>query len=88
MVTKQELSQELKDLLTKNIVSFSYEKKNGEWREAVGTRNPKMITEHNGELPKGTGKEATGVITYWDIKAEAWRSFREDSIITINHIEG
>ena len=80
----QDLVQELRNALNKGMVSFSYEKANGERREAHGTRNPQGLEYVGGTLPKGTGTEKTGVIAYWDLDAEGWRSCKEDKIIAIN----
>lgn len=81
---EQNLAQELREALNKGMVSFSYEKANGEWREARGTRNPQGLGYVGGTLPKGTGTEKVGVIAYWDLDAEGWRSCKEDKIIAIN----
>jgi hypothetical protein len=81
---KQDLAQELREKLNKGVVDFSYEKTNGEWREARGTRNPNGIETLGGEAPKGTGTEKAGTIAYWDLNSEGWRSCKEDKIITIN----
>ena len=76
--------EQLKQMLSEGVVSFSYGKKNGEWREAVGTRNPNIIEEKGGCLPKGTGIETPGVVAYWDVDAAGWRSYIEDNILEIN----
>lgn len=77
--------ENIKDLLNKYIVSFSYKKLNGEWREAEGTRNSGIIEESGGEFPKGTGKEPDeDNITYYDTKVGGWRMFKEANLITIN----
>ena len=34
-----------------------------------------------GAEPKGTGTEKIGVITYYDLEKQGWRSFNEDSFI-------
>jgi len=77
------LAQELRERLNKGIVAFSYTKKNGERRDAVGTRNPGKLDELGGVLPKGTGHEIAGTIAYWDTNSNGWRSCCEDSIIEI-----
>lgn len=85
MVDKN-LAQELREALNHGMVSFSYEKMNGEWREAHGTRNPQGIELVEGELPKGTGTEKEGTIAYYDLDVNAWRSCKEDKIIAINKV--
>ena len=81
------LAQQLREALAHNIVQFSYEKKDGTWREAQGTRNVDYINNIKDAAPKGTGREVTGSIAYWDLKSDGWRSCREDSIIAINRID-
>lgn len=77
-------AEELRKALNEGIVSFSYEKANGEWREAHGTCNPDGIEYVGGEAPKGTGTERTGTIAYWDMDVNGWRSCKEDKVIAIN----
>ena len=83
-MVEQTLAQELREKLNSGVVSFSYKKTNGEWREAHGTRNPEGIDLVGGEKPKGTGAEKEGTIAYWDLDVEGWRSCREDKIIAVN----
>ena len=78
------LAEELRTKLNAGMVSFSYEKTNGEWREAHGTRNPDGIDFLHGEAPKGTGSEKPGTIAYWDLDVKGWRSCKEDKIIAVN----
>ena len=76
------ISEELKEKLKTDIVRFTYTKKNGELREAIGTTNLEAI-DNEDCTPKGTGKKPDGVIAYWDFDKEAWRSCREDSVVEI-----
>lgn len=81
--------QDLKTLLSKGHVTFTFTKANGETRTATGTRILKSsvamgFTE--ADMPKGTGREIPGVIAFWDIDKGAWRSVRESSIISIDNV--
>jgi hypothetical protein len=78
-----DIAKQLKEALNKGVVSFAYEKKNGEWRNAIGTRNPDTIELVDGTAPSGTGTEKYGAVSYWDIESAGWRSFREDAVIEI-----
>lgn len=79
----------LKTLLNQGVVNFTFKKANGEIRTARGTRNFDVLinlpdsgfTEK--DKPKGTGYENPNVIPYWDLDKQAWRSVREDSIMSI-----
>ena len=80
---------DLRAALESGIVTFKFKKASGEIRSASGTRRltPAIalgITED--DMPKGLRKEAEGVITFWDIDKGAWRSCREDSIISIDNV--
>ena len=83
------MEKDLKTMLGEGIVTFTFKKTNGETRTATGTRvlNPAIamgFTED--DKPKGIRKEVPGVITFWDIDKGAWRSVREDSIISIDSV--
>lgn len=76
------MDKNVKLLFETGLVKFSFYKADGTVREAVGTR--RFEPEYTGENfiePKGTGVERQGVIAYWDVEKEQWRSFREDSFI-------
>jgi hypothetical protein len=78
------IAETLKTSLKTGIVSFSYKKKNGEWREAIGTRMLPYIDDIGGAMPNGRGQERPAFIAYYDIVAQGWRSCKNDSIIAIN----
>lgn len=69
----------LETLLTNGVAKFSFVKKNGEIREAVGTK--KFIPEDH--APKGTGTESPGVITYFDLEKNSWRALRQGSVTSV-----
>lgn len=80
---------DLRAALENGIVTFKFKKASGEIRSASGTRRltPAIalgITEE--DMPKGVRKEVEGVISFWDIDKGAWRSCREDSIISIDNV--
>ena len=61
------------------IATFQYVKDNGEVRLAKGTLSPAFFQYEN----KGTGKaEAKGVIRYFDLDANNFRSFRAERLLT------
>lgn len=81
--------QDLKTLLGEGQVTFTFRKANGEIRTATGTRILKSSVAMgftDADMPKGTGREIPGVIAFWDIDKGAWRSVREDSIISIDRV--
>lgn len=74
--------EKLKNAMAKGPVKFTYLKKDGSTREAIGTRNSQILEEVGYEY-KGNGVEKAGVVSYWDMEKSSWRACREDSIISI-----
>ena len=75
-------SQEIKDILSKGEVKFSYEKKDGTIREAFGTRNISALALYDA-IPTGSKVENNDVIPYFDLDAMAWRSFKVENFMGI-----
>ena len=75
-------SQEIKDVLSKGEVKFSYEKKDGTIREAFGTRSVTILELHDA-IPTGNKVENDNVIPYFDLDAMAWRSFKAENFIGV-----
>lgn len=74
-------SQDLTELLNKNIVTFVYIKTNGQSRIALGTRDLNCIPL--GKHPKGTGtSNLEKAIPYFDIIKGDWRSFQTGSSLS------
>lgn len=67
-------------VLNSGVVNFKYTKKDGSERIASGTRQMEFIKTHGAE-PKGTGTEKIGVITYYDLEKQGWRSFNEENFV-------
>lgn len=84
-MNKESLLQKLNHILkTENVVNFSYQKKNGELRHARGTKKLDRIKSiDENAIPSGEGTPKTGVIAYFDLDKSAWRSFQEESLVSI-----
>lgn len=82
---KESLQQKLNRLLkTNDAVYFTFKKKNGELRHACGTKKmDKIESIDEGAIPTGKGSPKIGVIVYFDLDKSAWRSFREESLVSI-----
>jgi len=64
------VAEKLKKKMQLNLVSFSFEKKDGTLRLAIGTLHPLLYVK-----PLGTGiRKASYLLTYWDVERRAWRS--------------
>jgi len=77
-------TEELKDALRNNTVFFRYEKKQGEYRQALGTNLLAGIP--SAKHPKGVKTPSKEVITYFDLQKNEYRSFRKDLFIGIVYV--
>lgn len=68
----------LKRLLKKGEVSFSYKKKDGSTRRAVGTLKVSLIPKEDRADDRLT-KQNKDVFNYYDLKKEDWRCFLKDN---------
>ena len=84
-MVKESLQQKLNRLLnTEDVVNFTFKKKNGELRHARGTKKmDKIESIDEGAIPSGKGGSKTDVIAYFYLDKSAWRSFREESLVSI-----
>ena len=75
--------EKLNEIFTANqVVLVKFIKKNGEERVMKCTRSLVMIPESS--HPKGTDKkQSEETFPVFDLEAQGWRSFRLDSIISI-----
>ena len=81
MEKKEVNISKFKKALHDGKVKFSYTKKDGSIRDAVGTLNIDVMGKEN--EPKGTGYEITDSnIRYYDLNSEGWRSFIIDNLIS------
>ena len=78
----------LKRLMKKGVVSFSYHKisADGKVRKAKGTLDPKLIPAElkDDERVKSPNND---IVTYYDLKREDFRSFRNEEFIEITNVE-
>ena len=87
MNTNTNTAKALLALLDENIVRFTYEKKDGTIRNAIGTRNLCLACKALNisiPLPKTGRKNPTA---YYDLEKHDWRSFVAENVISINGIE-
>ena len=76
---------EFKETLRNNVVKFTFIKVDGTEREATGTTRTNDLIYYNA-MPDGKWKSNPGVIAYFDLEKESWRSCRENSIISFEII--
>lgn len=73
--------ESLKLLLMKGTAHFLYRKKDGTIREAFGTLLGKVVERNTNGL--GHPRKYDGLVAYFDIEDQAWKSFRFENFITI-----
>lgn len=74
--------KEFKSKLSNFVVKFSFTKKDGTIREAIGTTNASLIPEQPTKETSRTYKSNPSIIKYYDIDKEGWRSFNESNFIS------
>lgn len=72
--------EELRKLLTTDIVTVTFTKKDGSKREMLCTTIADYLPGGGGE---STSKPSDSIVTVWDLDQQAWRSFKFDSILSI-----
>ena len=80
-----EIANTLHSLLAHNIVSFTYQKVNGEIRHAIGTRCLVLAEIHTGAaIPTPKGEEQPN--SYYDVEKMGWRSYKPENLISIDGV--
>lgn len=70
----------LVELLREYVLTVTFTKTNGELRKMKCTLRNDIIPEDN--KPKGSTKEKSSEVTaVFDVEKQAWRSFRNDSVV-------
>lgn len=72
---------ELLARMREGVVRFSYTKKNGETREAIGTLKQTLLLGFSAQQTKQRLCNSN-CVTYYDIKKEEWRSFCAENFAT------
>lgn len=69
-IAKVEAISALYDKLMKGVVKFTFKKKDGSIRQAIGT----LVHDKINYEFKGTGKSSPVTLPYWDLEKNAFRS--------------
>lgn len=70
--------------LSEGLCIVRYEKKNGEIRTQLGTRDMDLVPDS--DLPNGNGGEQSdNIVAFYSLLDEGWRSFRIDSLLGISY---
>lgn len=86
-MNKHEVYEEL--LFSDSPVEIVFAKANGTLRTMKATLNKNLIPQKNETGPKEAKQRKTNpeVRPVWDTEAEGWRSFRWDSVSTVNGVQ-
>jgi|TARA_A200000159_G_scaffold151097_1_gene160977 hypothetical protein len=74
---------ELRDLLSENVLRVTFDKKNGEKRVMTCTLKKDYLPEAKGS---SNYKEAMTSLSVWDTNANGWRAFCLDKIRDIEKV--
>lgn len=74
--------QNLKEVLSKNIVNVVFKKVNGTERAMKCTLDPNFLPTPETKSSAKKKTENENVIPVWDLNEKAFRSFRVDSLIS------
>jgi len=66
----------LRQAMQQKVVEFTYQKKDGSIRRAIGTTSGRFFSYES----KG-GYSSPKVVTYYDMEKKAFRSFRNENIV-------
>ena len=69
--------------MKERVVSFAFQKADGTTRHASGTLMPDAIESFLGPATGTTRSPNPDVVVYFDVDAQAFRSFRKDRFIGI-----
>ena len=72
--------EELRKLLTTDIVTVTFTQKDGSNREMLCTTILDYLPGGGGQ---STSKPSDSIVTVWDLDQQAWRSFKFDSILSV-----
>lgn len=79
--TDLQLAAILVEKMREGVVTFAYKKEStGEARIAHGTLNKALF---HYEYKSADRKPSEGIITYWDMDKQGWRSLHEGNILQI-----
>ena len=83
--------ESFRDAISNGFARFTYYKKDGTTRQALGTRSPSLIPVD--KLPKGdmsddedTWEDNVKAITYFDLDKNEWRSFSVLNFVCLDQV--
>lgn len=74
----------LRDRLKEEVLVVTFTKKDGSERRMVCTLQQDFLPETTGTSSGGY----EGITAVYDVEADGWRSFRDDSVIKVETLDG
>ena len=74
----------LRDRLKEEVLVVTFTKKDGSERRMVCTLQQDFLPEATGTSSGGY----EGITAVYDVEADGWRSFRDDSVIKVETLDG
>lgn len=72
------------NMLKAETIQIEFTKANGEMRQMKATLNESVLPEVVAIEEKATRVKSEAALAVWDTEAKGWRSFRWDSLKTVN----
>lgn len=82
--------EDLKHLLTQNVLVVSFTKLNGDRRDMTCTLREDIkppATKTDPLSQKAVRETSDAVISVWDVNARGWRSFRYERVNSVEYVE-
>lgn len=76
---------EIRDQLRQGILEVHFKKKDGSVRRMVCTTHADVLGPS--ESTRSAPVFQNEIVTVWDMEADAWRSFRFDSIVSVAQLD-
>lgn len=73
-------SEEVRELLKENIVEVVFQKRDGSERRMFCTLIDEFLPSKGEQILTQSTERSDNCITVWDLEQEGWRSFRLDSV--------
>ncbi len=76
---------ELRKQLREGTLEVHFKKKDGSIRRMICTTHPDVLGDYTPSTSAPVFQNE--IVTVWDLEADAWRSFRFDSIVSVAQLD-
>jgi len=80
--------ESFRDAISNGFARFTYRKKDGTFRQALGTRAPSLIPVDKAPkpFPEGVWEDTVKAIPYFDLDKNEWRSFSVLNFVSLDQV--